>query len=229
MGESESRQRGTPPLSEGRVRVRGTSLQLTPRELLQRLLEWGEPLRSRDTCFRTSAATVLWGQEGGRCGQENLGSRALRPRASGPRNSFYKRKVQAVARKKTGCVVNRTQTSRSRSHTVGPARHQAQTRQTPPAGPGGRDPSLSSPPPPRQHSGLCFLIWGSAVYPEVPPTHPHPRLARGPYVTPAPEPQFTHLQLPSQGCCGELSRGLATRGLSTRVRSQGVGDEAEGA
>lgn len=36
---------------------------LTPRELLERRLEWGEPLRSRDTCFRTSAATVLGRQK----------------------------------------------------------------------------------------------------------------------------------------------------------------------
>lgn len=52
----------------------GTCRTLTPRELLQRLLEWGEPLRSRDTCFLTSAATVLRGQEGavgtGECGQQ---------------------------------------------------------------------------------------------------------------------------------------------------------------
>lgn len=57
MGQSPA-----PP--EGRVWGVGTSQTLTPRELLQCLLEWGEPLRSRDTCFRTSAATVLWGQEG---------------------------------------------------------------------------------------------------------------------------------------------------------------------
>lgn len=41
-----------------------TGQGLTPRELLERRLEWGEPLRSRDTCFRTSAATVLGRQEG---------------------------------------------------------------------------------------------------------------------------------------------------------------------
>lgn len=58
----------------------GTCRTLTPRELLQRLLECGEPLRSRDTCFLTSAATVLRGQEGavgtgerGQRGPENLG------------------------------------------------------------------------------------------------------------------------------------------------------------
>lgn len=48
----------TPPLP-------ATGQGLTPRELLERRLEWGEPLRSRDTCFRTSAATVLRRQEGG--------------------------------------------------------------------------------------------------------------------------------------------------------------------
>lgn len=42
----------------------GPPKTLTPRELLERLLEWGEPLRSRDTCFRTSEATVLRAQNG---------------------------------------------------------------------------------------------------------------------------------------------------------------------
>lgn len=64
------------------------SQTLTPRELLQRRLEWGEPLRSRDTCFRTSAATVLRGQEGDHRGQENLGSRALGTGALGPTDSY---------------------------------------------------------------------------------------------------------------------------------------------
>lgn len=60
---------GTRPRAEGNptsAREQGprgvTSHTRTPRELLLRLLEWGEPLRSRDTCFRTSAATVLRGQ-----------------------------------------------------------------------------------------------------------------------------------------------------------------------
>lgn len=74
----------TPPQQVG---WGSASQTLTPRELLQRRLEWGEPLRSRDTCFRTSAATVLWGQEGDHRGQENLGSRALGTGASGPTDS----------------------------------------------------------------------------------------------------------------------------------------------
>lgn len=63
------------------------SQTLTPRELLQRRLEWGEPLRSRDTCFRTSAATVLRGQEGDHRGRENLGSGVLGTGALGPTDS----------------------------------------------------------------------------------------------------------------------------------------------
>lgn len=89
----------------------GGSQTLTPRELLQRLLEWGEPLRSRDTCFRTSAATVLWGQEGGSWGQENLGSGALGTGASEPTNSFHERKIQAMERKKIRLRAKRTQAS----------------------------------------------------------------------------------------------------------------------
>lgn len=100
VGGTVPNQKGTPPLPEGSG---GDTFQtLTPRELLQRLLECGEPLRSRDTCFRTSAATVLQGKEGGHWGQEKLGSRALRTWALGPKNSFYVRKIQAVERKKTG-------------------------------------------------------------------------------------------------------------------------------
>lgn len=55
-------QRGTPHLLESRVLEGAPPQTRTPRELLLRRLEWGEPLRSRDTCFRTSAATVLGGQ-----------------------------------------------------------------------------------------------------------------------------------------------------------------------
>lgn len=71
MGEGRTR---TPSsLANGPSSVRAvcapplpaTGQGLTPRELLERRLEWGEPLRSRDTCFRTSAATVLGRQEGG--------------------------------------------------------------------------------------------------------------------------------------------------------------------
>lgn len=62
VGGTRPGQKGTPHLLESRVLRGVTSHTRTPRELLLRLLEWGEPLRSRDTCFRTSAATVLRGQ-----------------------------------------------------------------------------------------------------------------------------------------------------------------------
>ena len=102
-GTSSPATAGTLPASiSPKPGVGGTSQTLTPRELLQRLLEWGEPLRSRDTCFRTSAATVLWGHEGGHQRQENLGSRALGTTAWGLTNSFYERKIQAGERKKSG-------------------------------------------------------------------------------------------------------------------------------
>ena len=95
-GVTKARQRGFPTSSAREQGPGGvTSQTRTPREPLLRLLEWGEPLRSRDTCFRTSAATVLRGQKGA-TGDTNTGAVGPRELHFGPINPFSETKIQAV-------------------------------------------------------------------------------------------------------------------------------------
>lgn len=194
----------------------------TPREPLLRLLEWGEPLRSRDTCFRTSAATVLRGQKGA-AGDTNTW--AVRPGEIhfGPINPFSKKKTQA-----TDLRIHRPQPRGPRlppswvgalptptKHVDGIAPRRAQARRV-------TDPSSSMAPTrgpgwPAPWSRASAPSPGGPA-PTLPPIqngHPVPPLLWGfGQDAPASEPQFIHLCLkrPHRAAVQSRAGGVAFRG-----------------